>query len=190
MLTGALLCPFAAFSYRLLLRDGPTDATPEALHQFMDTVLRELSRHEDAWPFHKPVDPDEVVDYHDIVKDPVDFSLIRCRLQTDKYYLTLDMFLGDLRRMFNNCRWGLQDGICSRVGLCHNCSLNAALGHDHTACVLVAADGPCCTSLVFVCCWYVFISDSQYACSMQHHHYRAVFAGTIMPPQRSTMQQL
>ena len=38
------------------------------------------------------------------LQDPVDLQLIRKRLQHRAYYLTLDIFKADIKRMLNNCR--------------------------------------------------------------------------------------
>ena len=38
-----------------------------------------------AWPFVDPVNTDDLPDYLDIVKEPVDLSLIRSRLESDYY---------------------------------------------------------------------------------------------------------
>lgn len=63
-----------------------------------------MDKAEDAWPFRQPVPKAEVPDYYDVIKDPVDLSLIAARLKGGAYYFTLDIFLADFRRMFNNCR--------------------------------------------------------------------------------------
>ena len=42
-------------------------------------------------------------DYLDVVKDPVDLSLVESRLKKS-YYATKDIFFADLKRMCDNCR--------------------------------------------------------------------------------------
>ncbi|GBF97233.1 histone acetyltransferase [Raphidocelis subcapitata] len=93
--------------YRLLLEGGsaPVPPSPSNLNALMAAALAQLDAHADAWPFHRPVDRAEAVDYYDIIKDPVDLSLVRARLEARSYYATLDAFLADLRRMFANCRY-------------------------------------------------------------------------------------
>jgi histone acetyltransferase len=44
-----------------------------------------------------------VEDYYDIIRDPIDLSLIEAHLH-EGYYLTLDMFAADFRRMIANCK--------------------------------------------------------------------------------------
>ncbi|KAF5832596.1 histone acetyltransferase [Dunaliella salina] len=94
---------------KLLLKDGPhsaivCDATPENLQKFMARLLLEIEKHEDAWPFKAPVSKDEVPDYYDIIKDPVDLTLITSRLRRGDHYLNLDIFIADFKRMFTNCK--------------------------------------------------------------------------------------
>ncbi len=40
-----------------------------------------------------------------MIKDPVDLSLMERRLARDNFYITLDIFVADFKRMCNNCRW-------------------------------------------------------------------------------------
>lgn len=59
-----------------------------------------------SWPFLKPVDPAIALDYYDVIIDPVDLSLMRSRLGCQQYYVSLEMFVADLRKMCDNCRCG------------------------------------------------------------------------------------
>ena len=56
---------------------------PGALDAFAHSLLCELAAHEDAWPFLEPVDARDVPDYHQVVKDPMDFSTLKKRLAAD-----------------------------------------------------------------------------------------------------------
>ncbi|CAA3032808.1 histone acetyltransferase GCN5 isoform X1 [Olea europaea subsp. europaea] len=60
--------------------------------------------HPDAWPFKEPVDARDVPDYYDIIKDPMDLKTLSKRVESEQYYVTLDMFVADVRRMFANAR--------------------------------------------------------------------------------------
>ncbi|WRX10383.1 GNAT domain - like 5 [Theobroma cacao] len=60
--------------------------------------------HVDSWPFKEPVDARDVPDYYDIIKDPVDLKTLSKRVESEQYYVTLDMFLADAKRMFANAR--------------------------------------------------------------------------------------
>lgn len=57
-----------------------------------------------SWPFLKPVDPAIALDYYEVVIDPVDLSLMRSRLDCQQYYVSLEMFVADMRKMCDNCR--------------------------------------------------------------------------------------
>ena len=46
----------------------------------------------------------EVPDYYDVVKDPIDLSMIEEQVVRGGYYITLEIFAADFKRMFNNCR--------------------------------------------------------------------------------------
>lgn len=89
-----------------ILHSSAGDGTPttENMHGFMREMVRIVSQHQDAWPFREPVDSNEVPDYYDVIKDPVDLSLISRRIESQRYYANLHMFAADFARMFNNAR--------------------------------------------------------------------------------------
>uniref|UniRef100_A0A061RH03 histone acetyltransferase n=1 Tax=Tetraselmis sp. GSL018 TaxID=582737 RepID=A0A061RH03_9CHLO len=91
--------------FRMTMGGQVCEATPENLQRFMALALDEICKCEDSWPFREPVDQNDVPDYYDVVKDPVDLQMMRARLESGRYYLTLDIFTADLRRMFANCRF-------------------------------------------------------------------------------------
>ncbi|XP_076939263.1 histone acetyltransferase GCN5-like [Bidens hawaiensis] len=63
-----------------------------------------LHDHADAWPFKEPVDVRDVPDYYDIIRDPMDLKTMSRRVESEQYYVTLEMFIADARRMFANAR--------------------------------------------------------------------------------------
>ena len=91
--------------YRLV-HPGCGDGIPTKanLHKFMRAIVNVIQAHSDAWPFAAPVNPLEVTDYYDVVKNPVDMELIQERVSAGNYYVSLEMFCADFRLMFNNCR--------------------------------------------------------------------------------------
>ena len=91
--------------YRLV-HPGCGDGTPtkENLHRFMRSLTHMVASHPDAWPFVDAINPEEVPDYYDVVKDPLYLELIKERVDGGEYYATLEMFAADFRLMFNNCR--------------------------------------------------------------------------------------
>ena len=54
-------------------------------------------------PFVKPVDKRDVVDYYDIIANPMSIQCIRDKLREHKYQ-TRDVFLEDIDLIFTNCR--------------------------------------------------------------------------------------
>ncbi|KAF7458690.1 Histone acetyltransferase GCN5 [Cryptosporidium felis] len=71
----------------------------DQIWQLLDT----LSRHENAWPFRKPVSVGEASDYYEIIKDPTDIQTMK-RKAKNKEYKTIKDFSSELKRMFDNCR--------------------------------------------------------------------------------------
>jgi hypothetical protein len=55
-----------------------------------------------AWPFLQPVDTSQAPGYLDVVKKPMDLSLIEKKLN-DGAYTTKELFLEDFNLMVNNC---------------------------------------------------------------------------------------
>lgn len=76
----------------------------QQLTGLMRLLLKSLIDHTDAWPFKEPVDSRDVPDYYDIIKDPIDLKTMSRRVESEQYYVTLEMFVADLKRMFVNAR--------------------------------------------------------------------------------------
>mmetsp|Transcript_21671 Transcript_21671/g.42567 ORF Transcript_21671/g.42567 Transcript_21671/m.42567 type:complete len:747 (+) Transcript_21671:129-2369(+) len=66
------------------------------------TVARLVKAHREAWPFQEPVG-DVVADYLDIIRDPIDISLIKKRLDHGQYYKSPEPLRDDMLRMCDNC---------------------------------------------------------------------------------------
>uniref|UniRef100_F1KUH5 histone acetyltransferase n=2 Tax=Ascaris suum TaxID=6253 RepID=F1KUH5_ASCSU len=66
------------------------------------SVLNKLKADKSAWPFLKPVDPEEVKEYYDYITYPIDLKTITERFK-HKYYVHERLFIADIRRMFSNC---------------------------------------------------------------------------------------
>lgn len=65
-------------------------------------LLKAVSNHRSAWPFHEPVDTTVVVDYLDHIKEPVDLQLISKRIDNGTY-ISKAAFKADLDKMCKNC---------------------------------------------------------------------------------------
>ncbi|CCM01133.1 uncharacterized protein FIBRA_03181 [Fibroporia radiculosa] len=74
-----------------------------AEHSIMEKLLSDLRNHTQAWPFQQPVTAEEVADYHEIIKNPMDFSTMEHKLETNQYP-NLNAFLADAQLVFDNCR--------------------------------------------------------------------------------------
>ncbi|KAG2328995.1 hypothetical protein Bca4012_021384 [Brassica carinata] len=90
--------------YKLFSGSVDNATKQKQLNTLIRVLLKTMQDHADAWPFKEPVDALDVPDYYDIIKDPIDLKTIAKRVESEEYYVTLDMFVADARRMFNNCR--------------------------------------------------------------------------------------
>jgi len=66
-------------------------------------LLNDMQNHNSAWPFLVPVNRDDVADYYDVIKEPMDFSTMETKLEKDQYE-TPEAFIKDAKLVFNNCR--------------------------------------------------------------------------------------
>jgi N-acetylglutamate synthase-like GNAT family acetyltransferase len=84
----------------------PSTATlhEKSLKDKLRDFLRSMKAHEAIWPFTDPVDPNEVPDYYDVFKNPIDLTTIGKRLD-DGFYITKEIFRADLQRMIDNCKF-------------------------------------------------------------------------------------
>ncbi|GMF47555.1 unnamed protein product [Phytophthora fragariaefolia] len=73
-----------------------------SLKSQLSQLLKAVSSHRSAWPFHEPVDVSIVVDYPDHIKEPVDLQLISKRIDSGAY-ISKVMFKADLDKMCDNC---------------------------------------------------------------------------------------
>ena len=74
-------------------------------------IVRELLRDKLSFPFAKPVDPQHVPGYYDVIKDPIDLGTIERRLnKTPPAYDDPEEVVTDIRRVFSNCYQFNQEG--------------------------------------------------------------------------------
>ncbi|EKG09184.1 hypothetical protein MPH_13812 [Macrophomina phaseolina MS6] len=66
-------------------------------------LLNDIQNNTNAWPFLHPVNKDEVADYYDVIKEPMDLETMEQKHERDMYH-TLEDFIKDAMIMFNNCR--------------------------------------------------------------------------------------
>ncbi|KAK0713021.1 histone acetyltransferase GCN5 [Lasiosphaeria miniovina] len=65
--------------------------------------LYQMQNHKQAWPFLNPVNRDEVPDYYNTIKSPMDLSTVEERLERDFYTAPKDL-VADLKLIYANCR--------------------------------------------------------------------------------------
>ncbi|XP_015989773.1 bromodomain testis-specific protein [Rousettus aegyptiacus] len=74
------------------------------LQYLQKVVLKALWKHSFSWPFQQPVDAMKLKlpDYYTIIKNPMDLSTIKKRLE-HKYYVQASECIEDFNMMFSNC---------------------------------------------------------------------------------------
>ena len=68
------------------------------------TIIEQILQHKSVWPFKQAVKKEDVPDYYDIIKEPIDFSTIKKRLDTDNYYTTKNKFVQEVKLVFKNAK--------------------------------------------------------------------------------------
>ncbi|GAA5821343.1 hypothetical protein JCM3770_006256 [Rhodotorula araucariae] len=69
----------------------------------MKKLLTLLIDHPSSWAFANPVNAQEVTDYYDVIKEPMDLATMESKLEANSYE-TLEQFLHDAKLIFKNCR--------------------------------------------------------------------------------------
>lgn len=82
----------------------PTKEEINSLQSTLEHVLQKIKDHPSSWPFAEPVSREDVPDYYEVIKDPIDLETIEKRLKAKNYYITKEIFLADIKRMCDNCR--------------------------------------------------------------------------------------
>lgn len=68
------------------------------------SIIRKIEEQHFAWPFREPVDTNEVKDYLDVIKDPIDLSTMEKRVRRGDWYKSKDQLHADMMRMVKNCQ--------------------------------------------------------------------------------------
>ncbi|RDB25273.1 Histone acetyltransferase gcn5 [Hypsizygus marmoreus] len=83
---------------------NPVRPAPKSTESFyLGRILKDLQSHPQAWAFLQPVKTEDVADYYDVITNPMDFSTMEHKLDTNQYP-TIDSFLADAQLVFDNCR--------------------------------------------------------------------------------------
>ncbi|CAG8434118.1 5302_t:CDS:2 [Diversispora eburnea] len=75
----------------------------KAHYVIMLDVLKQLKNKHISMPFREPVNSNEVSDYYDIIKDPMDLSTVLKRVENDRYQ-SLSEFAVDVQKIWDNAR--------------------------------------------------------------------------------------
>jgi histone acetyltransferase len=67
------------------------------------SLLNEMQNHASSWPFLQPVNKDDVADYYEVIKEPMDLSTMEDKHERD-LYPTPEDFIHDAKLIFDNCR--------------------------------------------------------------------------------------
>nr|CAH7768363.1 unnamed protein product [Callosobruchus chinensis] len=68
----------------------------------LQELLSDVIKHDDAWPFVKPVQKSEVPDYYEVIDRPMDFGTIKYKLNMGKYSEDSEV-MDDVVLIFENC---------------------------------------------------------------------------------------
>jgi hypothetical protein len=72
--------------------------------KFSKGVAPKVEEQQFAWPFREPVNTEEVQDYLDVIKEPIDLSTIDKRVRKSEWYKSKKMLYADLMLMADNCK--------------------------------------------------------------------------------------
>ncbi|KAH0556601.1 bromodomain adjacent to zinc finger domain protein 1A isoform X1 [Cotesia glomerata] len=67
-------------------------------------LLKEVMHHKESWPFLSPVTANEVPDYHEFIKHPMDFGTVKKKLEAGLYENNSHLFFSDCLLIFENCQ--------------------------------------------------------------------------------------
>ena len=80
----------------------PAEVEEKSTTTMLKELLTDITNHREAWPFLTPVTTAEVPDYHEYIKNPMDFETIMNKLEGGKY-ATTQQFMSDCQLVFDNC---------------------------------------------------------------------------------------
>jgi histone acetyltransferase len=66
-------------------------------------IINKLKNEQHSWPYREPVDANEVPDYYQKIKEPMDLQTLEKGVESGKYK-TKSVFVKDLKKIFNNAR--------------------------------------------------------------------------------------
>merc|ERR1719189_3465799 len=79
------------------------ELTPDD-YEVIKKLVKQLWANRSSVPFQQPVNPDEVPNYYKVVKEPMDLSTVEKKVNNGDYQKLCE-FVGDVMRIFENCRF-------------------------------------------------------------------------------------
>lgn len=83
-------------------KSQPSRTRDQFLADFLHFLICTLQTHPSSWPFLDPVSAKDVPDYYEVIKHPMDMSLMMRKIKAGTY-TTLRAFSNDVYLMCNNC---------------------------------------------------------------------------------------
>merc|ERR1719333_1561026 len=78
-------------------------------YELLKKTFKMIQNNRCSVPFKQPVDPKVNPNYYNIVKEPMDLQTIEGKVNYNEYGCLAD-FIGDVTRIFENCRYFNQEG--------------------------------------------------------------------------------
>ncbi|CAG8432760.1 493_t:CDS:10 [Diversispora eburnea] len=75
----------------------------KSIRNIMANITSELKKNPKSWPFRNAVSHDEVPDYYNVIKNPMDLSKIEKKVESN-CYKSIDDYISDIKTIFSNCR--------------------------------------------------------------------------------------
>ncbi|KAG1452514.1 hypothetical protein G6F56_007800 [Rhizopus delemar] len=80
-------------------------------------LVEEMQNYTHAWPFLEPVKVEDVADYYQIIKEPMDLTTLEENVKADAYP-TMEDFVKDTNKIFTNCKtYNAQDTEYSKCAV-------------------------------------------------------------------------
>ncbi|ESO92013.1 hypothetical protein LOTGIDRAFT_121489, partial [Lottia gigantea] len=80
----------------------PPSVTRDADLILCKTILSDMEKHDEGWPFLQPVNGKQFPSYRKIIKHPMDFNTMKTKLRDNLYKSRIE-FAGDAHLVFDNC---------------------------------------------------------------------------------------
>ena len=77
--------------------------TTESLLSPLKTIVQSMKNHSSAWPFLEPVNKNEVPNYYDVIKTPMDLKTLGEQV-VNRNYSSKASFIEDAQKIFDNCK--------------------------------------------------------------------------------------